>query len=102
MKAFEPTSKLSEIRDLATIPIHHDTLPCASSVLGLGRSLAYALAERGDLPTIRLGRRSVVPVPALLRMLGEEPILITDQAVTAGQTGTSHSATPAPLTGNDR
>jgi len=39
-------------------------------LLGLGRSAAYEAARRGELPTRRLGRRLLVPVPALLEWLG--------------------------------
>jgi excisionase family DNA binding protein len=34
----------------------------ASEVLGISRSLAYELVRRGDIPSLRLGRRLVVPV----------------------------------------
>ena len=36
---------------------------------GLGRNSAYAAAERGDLPTVRIGRLLRVPVRALEQML---------------------------------
>ena len=36
---------------------------------GLSRNGAYAAADRGDLPTIRVGRLLRVPVRALERML---------------------------------
>ena len=36
-----------------------------AQVLGIGRNLAYALIARGDLPSIRLGRRIVVPIRAV-------------------------------------
>jgi excisionase family DNA binding protein len=42
----------------------------AARLLGLGRSAAYEAARRGELPTRRLGRRLLVPVPALLEWLG--------------------------------
>ena len=38
---------------------------------GLGRAGSYAAANRGDLPTIRVGRRLRVSVVALERMLEE-------------------------------
>ncbi len=41
----------------------------AGQLLGLGRSSAYDAVARGDIPAIRIGRRRVVPVPALARML---------------------------------
>lgn len=33
----------------------------AASALGIGRSLAFELVRRGELPTVRLGRRRVIP-----------------------------------------
>ena len=42
----------------------------AARLLGIGRSAAYEAARRGELPTRRLGRRLLVPVPALLEWLG--------------------------------
>lgn len=36
---------------------------------GLERSASYAAAKRGELPTIRVGGRLVVPTAALRRML---------------------------------
>jgi len=37
--------------------------------LGLGRSLAYRMVSEGQVPSIRLGRRILVPVRSLERML---------------------------------
>ena len=45
-----------------------------ATLLGLGRSAAYEAARRGDIPSRRLGRRVIVPVPALLNWLGISPI----------------------------
>jgi len=42
----------------------------AGQLLGVSRAFAYELAARGELPTIRLGRRVVVPKVALLAMVG--------------------------------
>lgn len=36
---------------------------------GLSRGASYAAAERGELPTIRVGRLLKVPVAAMERML---------------------------------
>jgi excisionase family DNA binding protein len=44
----------------------------AAATLGIGRTLAYELARNGELPTIRLGRRLVVPRRALERLLGND------------------------------
>ncbi|PZS17235.1 MAG: hypothetical protein DLM54_10025 [Acidimicrobiales bacterium] len=46
----------------------------AGRLLGLGRSAAYALATRGELPgLIHLGRRRVVATARLLAVLGLDP-----------------------------
>ena len=41
----------------------------AAKVLGVGRNQAYEAARRGEIPTIRIGKRLIVPVAALERML---------------------------------
>ncbi len=49
----------------------HDvfTVEQAGEILGLSRPSAYQAALRGEIPTIRLGRRLIVPRIALERML---------------------------------
>lgn len=42
----------------------------AGAILGVGRCTAFEQAAAGTLPTIRVGRRLLVPVPRLLTMLG--------------------------------
>lgn len=46
------------------------TVEEAGRLLGLSRGSAYEAAKRGDLPTIRIGRRYLVPTAPLRRMLG--------------------------------
>ena len=46
------------------------TIEQTATLLGLGRTAAYEAARRGEFPTRRLGRRVIVPVPALLDWLG--------------------------------
>ena len=41
----------------------------AGRLLGISRGLAYELVNRGELPSVRLGRRIVVPRRALDRLL---------------------------------
>lgn len=49
------------------------TVEEAGEMLGISRGLAYELVRRGELPHIRLGRRIVVPMRALMAMVeGEE------------------------------
>ena len=47
------------------------TVEEAGRLLGISRSLAYDAARRGELPTLRIGRRLVVPVAAIDRLLGQ-------------------------------
>lgn len=47
------------------------TIPQVAKLLGLGRNSAYAAAKRGEIPTIVIGRRILVPVAALKRLLEE-------------------------------
>ena len=58
-------SPLDALQGRATITIEQ-----TAKLLGLGRTAAYDAARRGELPTRRLGRRLLVPVPALLEWLG--------------------------------
>ena len=48
------------------------TIEETAVVLGLGRTSAYEAARRGEIPSRRVGRRVIVPVPALLEWLGLE------------------------------
>lgn len=46
----------------------------AGELLGISRAFAYELAARGELPTLRLGRRLLVPRKALEALLeGAQP-----------------------------
>jgi hypothetical protein len=58
----------SEFEGFASVDV-----PVAGRVAyGLGRNASYAAAARGDLPTIRLGKKIRVPVAQLLKQLGYE------------------------------
>lgn len=50
------------------------TVPLAGRVLGIGISRAYRSARSGEIPTIRLGRKIVVPTAALASMLKLPPL----------------------------
>lgn len=41
--------------------------------LGLGRASAYAAVRRGEIPSIRIGKRLVIPLVQLERWLAEGP-----------------------------
>jgi hypothetical protein len=44
----------------------------AGAILGIGRSKSYELAKANDFPVriLRIGRRYLVPTPAILELLG--------------------------------
>jgi excisionase family DNA binding protein len=46
------------------------TVEEAGEKLGISRSLAYAGVANGTIPSVRVGRRILVPTGALLAMLG--------------------------------
>lgn len=46
-----------------------DLWPAAGRMLGLSRSATYAAAKRGDIPTLRIGGRILVPIAALERLI---------------------------------
>ena len=60
---------LDEARRLPTVI----TVERAGRLLGMGRSAAYEAARRGDLPTIRWGRRLLCPTVRVLELLGLDP-----------------------------
>jgi excisionase family DNA binding protein len=47
-----------------TVSVEH-----AAAVLGISRGAGYAAARNGELPTIRIGKRLLVPKAALERLL---------------------------------
>ena len=49
------------------------TVEQAAEILGISRSSAYRAAARGEIPTLRVGRRLLVPTAKFLAMLGVEP-----------------------------
>lgn len=59
---------IESLRGMATCRVWPD----AGQALGLGKDATYAAAARGQIPTLRFGRRLVVPVPKLLALLGAD------------------------------
>ena len=45
------------------------TVPDLQQALGISRSHAYELVNRADFPTLRLGRKILIPRAAFLRWL---------------------------------
>ena len=48
------------------------SVPEAAEALGISRAHAYEMVARGDLPSVRLGRRVLVPRRALERLVEGE------------------------------
>lgn len=49
------------------------TVEEAAKMLRIGRSNAYEAVKTGDIPTIRVGRRILVPRARLMALLNAEP-----------------------------
>ena len=57
------------------------TVEEAGELLGISRALAYEMARTGRLPTLRFGKRIVVPKKAIEGMLDRPvPSIARDQA----------------------
>lgn len=50
----------------------------AAELVGISRTTAYELAQSGELPTVRLGRRILVPVNQLADVLGTDVDTVLD------------------------
>jgi excisionase family DNA binding protein len=61
-------------------PLSTMSVPDAGRVLGVCRNTAYALAARGEIPTVRIGRKLRVPTHRLLELLDGEEQRATEQA----------------------
>ena len=67
---------LPDPSDRPTLPLWPDT----GRLLGLSRQPTYDAARRGEIPTIRIGRKLLVPTAALRRMLLVDPAISGDGA----------------------
>lgn len=47
------------------------SVPQAADWLGISRAFAYELVARGEIPSIRLGRRVLVPIKRLFEFVSE-------------------------------
>jgi excisionase family DNA binding protein len=66
------TPEPSESRDETLVDILRKptcTVEEAARVLGIGRSLAYDAVKRGDIQSIRVGARRLIPSAVLRRLL---------------------------------
>jgi len=65
MRTFENTSDTTAERLVFSVAE-------AGELLGISRAFAYELVARGEIPSIRLGRRVLVPKAALLAFMEDE------------------------------
>jgi excisionase family DNA binding protein len=54
------------------------TVEQTAKLLGIGRSTAYELVHTGDIPSLRLGRRILVPRDPLMDLLRRQVALDTE------------------------
>ncbi|MEM7342394.1 MAG: helix-turn-helix domain-containing protein [Actinomycetota bacterium] len=47
------------------------SVPEAAELLGISRSAAYSCVRSGELPALKMGRRVLIPVAALRRLVDE-------------------------------
>lgn len=72
-----PPCAAEDLRRHTAVPVWAKTGASAAGALGLSRRAAYDLAARGEIPSVRVGGRRLVPVAALLDLLQT----VTDEEV---------------------
>jgi len=72
------------------------TVEEAAEIVGVGRSTAYAAVRAGDIPSVRVGTRLLVPKCALERMLG----VSDSERPEATPSARPNSATAGPMRGS--
>ena len=60
-----PALSMNDLSDRAVISVAQ----CAE-LLGTGRSATYEAVRHAQIPSVKVGRRTLIPVPGLLRWLG--------------------------------
>ena len=59
------------MKELNTKPRTQPLWPETGKQLGLGRDATYEAAKRGEIPTVQIGRKKLVPLKQLAELLGE-------------------------------
>lgn len=58
------------------------TVDQAAEMLGVSRQSAYTAVRKGEIPSISVGRRKVIPTASFLRLLGvQEDLAVAGKAV---------------------
>jgi hypothetical protein len=68
---------------------------------GLGRDASYSAAERGEIPSLKIGRRVVVPIHQVLKQQGMSDDLIARVLLGTTPETTEVGAATAPTTATD-
>ena len=90
MSARQPNvERLADLEDRTVV-----TVEDVARLLGISRSAAYEAAQRGEFPVRRVGRRLLVPVPALKRWLGDEPSPVAGVAHPSKEVAAGGGLTP--------
>jgi excisionase family DNA binding protein len=63
----QEVSSKSSYPDRETVTVEE-----AAKILGIGRSCAYEAVHRGEIPSLRVGRRFLIPKAQLKRLLGDD------------------------------
>lgn len=63
------------------------TVAEAAKLLGIGRNQAYEAVQRGEIPSLRIGRRVLIPAARLRRLLEDGPPTPPDPAAPVGTDG---------------
>ena len=71
----------------------------AGAALGLSRASAYEGVRTGEIPSIRIGRRIVIPTAQLRRMLGLDEMDGRPEPVPGDEAMTEHRRRPGSLGG---
>lgn len=70
------------------------TVEQAAKLLGIGRSTAYELVHTGANPSLRLGRRIVVPTAKLADQLGVLPQEVVTETSPPPESQAAHRSNP--------
>ncbi len=57
------------------------TVEETADALGIGRNLAYKMVGEGTIPSLKLGRRIVVPISRLTRLLDNTQIFKEEKSI---------------------
>jgi excisionase family DNA binding protein len=90
----------NSVRERKTLSVEE-----AAVALGIGRTLAYEAVRRGEIPTVRIGRRLLVPRGALNQLLSitatdsRHSLVESPVAIDRPHPGSSRNSSTLPIRG---